>query len=211
MFGTLSLINHKELGIAHSWRAGKRFKNVTNQNPVKMRRFRSPSYGKNKSSNRSTSQRGCSSVGSALDSNTADAGSIPRCGKGFSPPESTFSADSLTVSILPRVQSHVLTSVCVLKRSCSPCQSSKDYGKKFKTPSIHGRFGIAMLSLLAFPRGKRPEFPIGEIRMGQRSCKKKKKRKKEKKRIYDDQSIVHLFLVVRSERLRSCQRVCLCM
>ena len=43
----------------------------------------------------------CSSVGTASDRHTADAGSIPRCGKGlvFG---STFSADSLTVSVHPQ-------------------------------------------------------------------------------------------------------------
>ena len=46
----------------------------------------------------------------------ADAGSSPRCGKGgIFLPESTFSADSLTVSLHPRVLSHVLTSVRTLK------------------------------------------------------------------------------------------------
>ena len=37
----------------------------------------------------------------ASDRHAADAGSIPRCGKGFFPPESTFSADSLTVPVHP--------------------------------------------------------------------------------------------------------------
>ena len=35
--------------------------------------------------------------------------------QGIFHPESTFSADSLTVSLHPRVQSHTLTSVCKLK------------------------------------------------------------------------------------------------
>ena len=58
---------------------------------------------------------GCSSVGRASDRRAADAGSIPRCGKGFS------SQSQLSVQILlrcpynPRVQSHALTSVCTLK------------------------------------------------------------------------------------------------
>ena len=51
----------------------------------------------------------------ASDRHAADAGSIPRCGQGIFLPESTFSADSLTMSIHPRVQSHALTSVRTLK------------------------------------------------------------------------------------------------
>ena len=39
--------------------------------------------------------RGCSSVGRASDRHAAEVGLIPRCGKGFFFPESTFSADSL--------------------------------------------------------------------------------------------------------------------
>ena len=58
---------------------------------------------------------GCSSVGRASDRHAADAGSIPRCGKGFFLLVSTFSADSRTVSIHLRVQSHAFTSVRTLK------------------------------------------------------------------------------------------------
>ena len=53
---------------------------------------------------------GCSSVGRAPDRHAADAGSIPRCGKGFFS-QSIFSADSLTASIHPCVQLHAFTSV----------------------------------------------------------------------------------------------------
>ena len=59
--------------------------------------------------------RGCSSVGKASDRHATDAGSIPRCGKGF------FSQSQLPVQTLlrfpysPRVQSHALTSVRALK------------------------------------------------------------------------------------------------
>ena len=38
----------------------------------------------------------------------------PRCGNLFFP-ESTFSADCLTVSVHPRLQSHAFTSACTLK------------------------------------------------------------------------------------------------
>ena len=58
---------------------------------------------------------GCSSVGRASDRWAADAGSIPRCGKGF------FSQSQLSMQTLLRcpytqsVQSNVLTSVLTLK------------------------------------------------------------------------------------------------
>ena len=45
--------------------------------------------------------RGCSQAGWVSTRHTADAGSIPWCSKRFFPPESTFSADSLTVSAQP--------------------------------------------------------------------------------------------------------------
>ena len=51
---------------------------------------------------------GRSSVGRVSDRHAADADSIPRCDKGCC-------ADSLTVSVHPRVQSHALTSVRTLK------------------------------------------------------------------------------------------------
>ena len=51
----------------------------------------------------------------ALEWCAADAGSIPQCGKDFFLPESTFSADSLTVSVHPHAQSLAFTSVCMLK------------------------------------------------------------------------------------------------
>ena len=51
----------------------------------------------------------------ASDRHAADAGSIPRCGKGFFS-QSQFSVQTLLrVSVHPRVQSHALTSVNMLK------------------------------------------------------------------------------------------------
>ena len=47
-------------------------------------------------------ERGCSSVDRASDRHAAEAGSIPRCDKGFPPPPlPTFSADSFTASVQP--------------------------------------------------------------------------------------------------------------
>ena len=52
--------------------------------------------------------------GRASDRHAAEVGSIPRGGKGFFS-QSTFSADSLTMSVHPRVQSHAFISVRTLK------------------------------------------------------------------------------------------------
>ena len=52
----------------------------------------------------------------ASDRHATDAGSIQRCGKDFFfLPQLTFSADSLTMSVHLRVQSHAFTSVRTLK------------------------------------------------------------------------------------------------
>ena len=48
--------------------------------------------------------------------------------------------------------------LCARKRSCSPCQSSVDYGNN-KTPSMHWRLGSAALSQLAFPGESNQNFP----------------------------------------------------
>ena len=55
--------------------------------------------------------RGCSSVGRASDRHADDAGSIPRCGKGFFS-QSTFSADSLTCVRNSPVCNHVHQHLC---------------------------------------------------------------------------------------------------
>ena len=46
-----------------------------------------------------------------------------------------------------------------------------DYGNT-KILSMHCRLGNATLSQLAFRREGNPEFPMGEISLGQYSCKK---------------------------------------
>ena len=93
---------------------------------------------------------GCDSVGTALDRHATDAGLSPWCGKGFFF-QSPFSADCLTVSVHPCVQSHALTSVCTLT-----VQSLVDDGNT-KTPSMYHRFGSA--THLAFPWESNPNFP----------------------------------------------------
>ena len=49
------------------------------------------------------------------DRHAADAGSIPRCGKGFFSQRQLSVQTLLRVSVHPRVQSHALTSVRTLK------------------------------------------------------------------------------------------------
>ena len=62
--------------------------------------------------------RGCCSVGRVSDRHVAEAGSIPRGGKGFFS-QSQLSAQTLTVSVAPQppphVRPHVLASVRTLK------------------------------------------------------------------------------------------------
>ena len=105
---------------------------------------------------------GCSSVGSASDRHAADAGSILWCGKGFFSQSQRSVQTFRTLPMCNRMHLHL----CTRQRSCSPCQSSVDYGNT-KTPSMHRRLGSATLSQLAFP-----EFPMGEIPLVQNSCKK---------------------------------------
>ena len=77
-------------------------------------------------------------------------------------PESTFSADSFTVSIHPHVPPHAL----------SPCQSSVDYGNT-KTPNMDHRLG-SMTVAAGFLQGKQPEFTTGEIPRDNTVVKKQK-------------------------------------
>ena len=84
-------------------------------------------------------------------------------------PESAFSADSLTVSVHSRVLSDAFTSVCTIN-SHNLRQSSVDYGNT-QIPSMHCRLGSATVTA-GFPQGRQPEFPVGEIPLGQYSCKK---------------------------------------
>ena len=51
----------------------------------------------------------------ASDRHAADAGSIPRCGKGFFSQSQLSVQTLLRVSLHPRVQSHALTAVHTLK------------------------------------------------------------------------------------------------
>ena len=111
-------------------------------------------------------RRGCSSVGRASDRHAADAGSIPRCGKGF------FSHRQLSVQTLYDVR----TPPCAI--ACSNiCGHVKD-------PVVHVRVRwitvppkhptctvgwVARLCRSCLSLRKRPEFPTGEIPIGQYS------------------------------------------
>ena len=130
---------------------------------------------------------GCSSVGRASDSDrhVADAGSIPRCDKGFS------SQSQLSVQTLLRCPcTPVRIYICPHVRDPVVHVRVRCIMETLKTPSTHRRLGSATLSHLAFPQGRQPEFPTGEFPLGQNSCKKcflffnnnnnKKKQKREK-------------------------------
>ena len=77
--------------------------------------------------------------------------------QGIFLPESTFSADSLTLYVHPRAQSHVFTNV-LTQRSRSPCQSLVDFGNT-KTPSMYLRLDSATQSQLAFPGEGKSNLP----------------------------------------------------
>ena len=115
---------------------------------------------------------GCSSVGRASDRHAADSGSIPRCSKGiFS--QSQLSVQTLwRVSLHPLVQSHALRSV--VHMLCSV-----DYGNT-KTPRLHLRLDSATLSLSAFPRESKSNFPWEKSYLDNTLVKKVKKLLKKK-------------------------------
>ena len=94
----------------------------------------------------------------ASDRHAADAGSIPRCGKGFLS-HSQLSAQTLSYGVrTPPVSNRMHLHLCARERSRSPCQSSVDYGN-IKTPSMHPMLGSATLLQLAFPGEGNPNFP----------------------------------------------------
>ena len=72
-------------------------------------------------------------------------------------PEPTFSADSLTVYVHPEHRTHL--HLWARQRSCSPHQSSADYGNT-ETPSMHRRFGGATLIKLMLMFG--PPYPSSD-------------------------------------------------
>ena len=103
---------------------------------------------------------GMSSVGRASDWHAADAGSIPRCHKGFF----FFFSQKLSVQTIlrcaftPPVCNRIYQRLCARWRSCNPYQSSLNYADT-KTSSMHRRLGSATLLRLAFPRESDPNLP----------------------------------------------------
>ena len=103
---------------------------------------------------------GCNSVGRESDRHAADAGSIPRCGKGFSP----------WVHFQCRLSYGVPTPPCAI--ACSYiCAHVKDpvvhvrvwwimKTLKKQTPTMHRKLGSATLSQLAFPGESNPSFHL---------------------------------------------------
>ena len=89
--------------------------------------------------------------------------------QGIFLPESTFNADSLTVSVHPRVQSRALTSVRTLKI----LQSMSEFGGLWKHSNTQHASQVEQRDSVTngIPRGKQPEFTITEILVGQQSCK----------------------------------------
>ena len=110
---------------------------------------------------------GCSSVGRTSDRHAADSCSIPRCGKGV------FLQSHLSVQTLLRcphtlVCNRMHLHRCARWRSCSPWQSSMDYGNA-KTPSMHCRLGSAtLLQLLSLGKATQNSHginPVGTIQL----------------------------------------------
>ena len=108
--------------------------------------------------------RGCSSVGRASDRHVADAGSIPRCGKGF------FSQSQLSVQTLL----HVRTPPCAIA-FINICAHVRDSVVHVRVQWImealkHPECTVGWVARLCgggFPRGQQPEFLRGEIPMRQ--------------------------------------------
>ena len=124
----------------------------------------------------------CSSVRRASDRHVANAGSILRCGKGFFPTDSTLSADSRGCICTTPCPVACINIFVYGKKSCSPCQSSVDYGNT-KTPRMHRRLGSGTTSQLAFPGESSPNFPWEKCERTLRLLKKKKEKRKEGSRI----------------------------
>ena len=93
----------------------------------------------------------------ASDRHAADAGSIPRCGKGF------FSLSQLSVQTLLRVFVTLCAIACI--NNCAHVKGPVVHVRvrwifgNTKTPSMHSRFGSVTLSQLAFPGKSNPNFP----------------------------------------------------
>ena len=112
---------------------------------------------------------GCSSVGRASDRHTAQAGSIPLCGKEFFLPEPTFSANSLTVSAQP---SCAIASINI----CAHVNDSKHWQPQTHEIShaMLGTGSAALAAVVALPWEGDPNFPqgINEVYFSNRTSSK---------------------------------------
>ena len=119
--------------------------------------------------------RGCSSVGRASDRHAADAGSIPRCGKGFFFQINFQCRLSYGVRTLPR--SIACINFCAFVKDLVVYVRVRWIMETLKHPACN--VGWVRDSIAAgFPQGRQPEFPMEEIPFGQYSYKKLKKKKK---------------------------------
>ena len=91
----------------------------------------------------------------ASDRHAADAGSIPRWGKGFFSQSQLSVQTLLRVSVQPRVKTHI----CAHVKDPVVHVRVRRIMETLKTPSIHGRLGSSTLSQLAFPGESKPKFP----------------------------------------------------
>ena len=99
---------------------------------------------------------------------------FPGGARDFSP--SQLSVQTLLWCPYTPMCSHMYLHLCACWRSCSPCQSSVDYGNT-KIPSMHLRLGSATLSQLAFPGEGNLNFPWEKSHWDNAGVKKKKKRR----------------------------------
>ena len=112
---------------------------------------------------------GWSSVGRASGWHVTDTGLIPQWGNGFFS-HSLLSAQTLMVSVHPQC---AIACINVCAHVKDPVVDATVWWitETLKTPSMHHRLGSATVTA-GFPWGKQPELPMGEIPLGQYSCKK---------------------------------------
>ena len=122
---------------------------------------------------------GCSSVSRASDRHAADAGSIHPVRQGIFLPESTCSADSLTVSVHPpyaiaciNICAHVKNPVVHVR-----FRRIMETHQKKNTPSMHPKLGRTTLSQLTFPGEGNPNFPWEKSHLDNTVVKSKVKSK----------------------------------
>ena len=120
---------------------------------------------------------GCSAVGRASDRHAAEAGSIPRCGKGFFSP-SQLSVQTLTVSVHPPCAVACIY-VCAHVKDPVVHVRARWITETLKHPACTvGRWRDSVAA--GFHWAWQPVFPMGEMPLGQYSCKEYIKKNKKK-------------------------------